>query len=306
MVAINKNVAYTAKDNSSRSTVLPGQNDPLFAYVKRGSLIQRLGTEVVTTKGGAYVVSAGRAASAAFVNEGDSIKVQNHQLEGKLLAPEKVAAIFLTTREVAELPSAQFMEAIMPQAGEAIARAFDAAILYGTVFGKSLNTTTLTTSIKAFNEAAGGVYGALNDVITKGASKGQRPDGFLLDGRLEPVLNMAMDAQKRPIFLTNQWGDSNPGESMGNLLSRRTIIADELLPASSETRGFAGPFKHIQFGTSGDVRFEISNEATVDISANMDGSQMVSTYQQDLVAVKAVTSFVASVPNADNFVKITT
>ena len=66
-----------------------------------------------------------------------------------------------------------------------------------------------------------------------------------------------------------------------------------------KTVGFAGDWSKCAWGTVGGITMDISTEATVTI-----GGQLVSLYENNLVAVRAEAEYGFTVADKDAFVKI--
>ena len=65
-----------------------------------------------------------------------------------------------------------------------------------------------------------------------------------------------------------------------------------------------GDFSKIIWGQIGGITFDVSDQATLDLSDAQDGSGMVSLWQNNLVAVRAETEFGLVVRDPQAFVKV--
>jgi hypothetical protein len=66
-----------------------------------------------------------------------------------------------------------------------------------------------------------------------------------------------------------------------------------------------GDFSQLIWGQIGGLSYDVSDQATLDLSANGDGSGIVSLWQQNMVAIRVEAEFAALVNDPEAFVKLT-
>jgi hypothetical protein len=66
-----------------------------------------------------------------------------------------------------------------------------------------------------------------------------------------------------------------------------------------------GDWQQVVWGQIGGISYDVSDQATLDMSANGDGSGLVSLWQNNLVAVRVEAEFGVLVNDPASFVKLT-
>jgi hypothetical protein len=146
-------------------------------------------------------------------------------------------------------------------------------------------------------------YDALNGGLTQLLNDGKKWTGTLLDSKTEPILNASKDAAERPLFLEATYTDINSPFRTGRVIGRPTYISDHV--AQDEVVGFMGDFSQLIWGQIGGLSYDVSDQATLDLSVNGDGSGIVSLWQQNMVAIRVEAEFAALVNDPEAFVKLT-
>jgi hypothetical protein len=124
----------------------------------------------------------------------------------------------------------------------------------------------------------------------------------LFDNLAEPILNGSVDQIGRPLFIEATYTDINAPFRSGRVLGRPTYISDHV--ADGDTVGVMGDFSQIIWGQVGGLSYDVSDQATLDLSAAGDGSGIVSLWQNNLVAVRVEAEFAALVNDPTAFVKL--
>jgi HK97 family phage major capsid protein len=249
---------------------------------------------------------------AAWVAEGGQKPVTKGDMTKQVIAPHKIATIFAASSEVVRANPVNYLNTMRVKVAEAIALAFDAAVIAGTntPFGAYIAQTTKSVSLADPLGAGNGVaqgsnaYTALNNglALLLGDEK-RKWTGTLFDDVAEPILNGAVDASQRPLFLESTYNDINSPFRSGRVLGRPTYLSDHV--AGGTTVGYMGDFRQIVWGQVGGLSFDVSDQATLDLSAAQDGSGIVSLWQNNLVAIRVEAEFGVLVNDVDSFVKLT-
>ena len=121
--------------------------------------------------------------------------------------------------------------------------------------------------------------------------------GFAFDTGFEIDLLNAKDTAGRPLFAEAAYTGAVPALRSGSVLGRTTYMHENV--GEGKTVGFAGDWSKCAWGTVGGITMDISTEATVTI-----GGQLVSLYENNLVAVRAEAEYGFAVADKDSFVKI--
>jgi hypothetical protein len=191
-----------------------------------------------------------------------------------------------------------YLNTMRVKVAEAIAMAFDQAVLGGinSPFGNSVSETSKEVDL------GDNAYLALNEGLQILLDDGKKWTGTLFDNTAEPILNGSVDLINRPLFIEATYTDINAPFRSGRVLGRPTYISDHV--AYDPTVGVMGDFSQIIWGQVGGLSYDVSDQATLDLSAAGDGSGIVSLWQNNLVAVRVEAEFAALVNDPEAFVKL--
>lgn len=282
-----------------------------FAEVEKVSIIQQLARRIPMGPSGVRIPHWAGNVSAKWVAEGGQKPVTKGDFTKQDVVPHKIATIFAASSEAVRANPLNYLNTMRVKVAEAIALAFDNAVLHGTLtpFGAYIGQTTKSVSLAdplgAGNGAAQGsnAYTALNSALSLLLADGKKWNGTLFDDEAEPILNGAVDTAQRPLFIDATYTDINAPFRSGRVLGRPTYISDHV--KNSTTIGFAGDWSQVVWGQIGGLSFDVSDQATLDLSAAQDGSGIVSLWQNNLVAVRVEAEFGVLVNDPQAFVKLT-
>jgi HK97 family phage major capsid protein len=270
-----------------------------FAEVAKVSIVQQLGRRIPMGPTGVRIPHWTGEVTARWVAETEQKPVTKGDMTKQDVVPFKIATIFAASSEVVRANPANYLGMMRSKVAEAIAVSFDQAVLHklDSPFGTALTDTTKT------QELGPNAYDALNGGLTQLLEDGYKWTGTLLDSKTEPILNGSKDAAERPLFLEATYTDVNGPFRVGRVIGRPTYISDNV--ALDETVGFMGDFSKLIWGQIGGISYDVSDQATLDLSVNGDGSGIVSLWQQNMIAVRVEAEFAALVNDAEAFVKLT-
>ena len=86
-------------------------------------------------------------------------------------------------------------------------------------------------------------------------------------------------------------------------MGRPTFISDHV--ANEDILGFQGDWNQVIWGQIGGISYDVSDQATLDLSVNGDGSSIVSLWQQNMIAIRVEAEFGVLVNDPEAFVKLT-
>ena len=221
------------------------------------------------------------------------------------MQPKKLTAIAVASQEVIRANPGGYSETLAGLLAEAFARAFDLAVFFdkggdgtGTgPFGTSLWSTTKSVTLGA--TAGANVY---DDIVKamglnlQGTPKKQ-VNGFAFDTGFEVDLLTTKDASGRPLFAEASYDGLIPALRSGSILGRPSYLHENA--GLDKTVGFLGDWTKAAWGTVGGITMDVSTEATVTI-----GGQLVSLYEQNLVAIRAEAEYGFALADKEAFVKI--
>jgi HK97 family phage major capsid protein len=285
-------------------SMFSGYLDPVltqdyFAEVAKVSIVQQLGRRIPMGPTGVRIPHWTGEVTARWVAETEQKPVTKGDMSKQDIVPFKIATIFAASSEVVRTNPANYLGMMRAKVAEAIALSFDQAILHkvGSPFGSALSDTTKT------QELGPNAYDGLNGGLTQLLADDKKWTGTLLDSKTEPILNASKDAAERPLFLEATYTDINGPFRVGRVIGRPTYISDHV--ALDEVVGYMGDFSQLVWGQIGGISYDVSDQATLDMSANGDGSGIISLWQQNAIAIRVEAEFAALVNDPEAFVKLT-
>lgn len=287
----------------------PEMAAPIFEEMSKRSLVQPLAQKVEMGPTGITVPFWDGEVTAAWVDEGGKKPLTKGGFDMFGMGPKKIATIFAMSAEVVRANPQNYISVMREKVAEAFAVAFDDAALHGTntPFGSYVDETTKSVSlVPAVAEgevAVPNAYTASNNALSLLVNDGKKWTGGLMDTIAEPIINDSLDKNGRPLFNEPTYGDTNSITRTGRILGRPTTIADGV--KNGTTLGYYGDFQKILWGQIGGISYDVSDQATLDLSAAQDGSGLTSLWQHNLVAVRCEAEFAIRVHDAGAFVKIT-
>ncbi|WP_298074849.1 phage major capsid protein [uncultured Corynebacterium sp.] len=281
----------------------PEKAAPIFEEMTRKSLVQPLARKIPMGPTGVSVPFWDGDVQASWVDEGGKKPLTKGGFDKFTVKPEKIAAIFAMSSEVVRANPENYINVMRQKVAEAFAKAFDDAALHGTntPFGDYIDQTTKTVSLGK------DAFSATNNALSLLVEDGKKWTGGLLDARTEPIINGSVDANNRPLFIEPTYTETNSLTRTGRILSRPVTIAEGVAAGDSEaqTLGYYGDFSKVIWGQIGGISYDVTDQATLDLSAEQDGSGLTSLWQHNLVAVRCEAEFALRVHDKDAFVKVT-
>jgi HK97 family phage major capsid protein len=322
VVATPSTVAQTT-DSIFSGVIIPELTQDYFQSILRHSVVQQIARQVPLGPTGIRIPHWSGNVTAGWVGQGGQKPVTKGAFTTQDVVPHKIATIFAESAEVIRINPLGYLETMKERVAEAIAMSFDAAVLHGTStpFGAYVDQSSKTVSLAdplgaSMGSAQGSqAYTALNNGLAllqaQNDSTGhvRKWNGTLLHATAEPILNQAVDGVNRPLFIEPTYvgttGTASPTLTRsGTILGRPSFLSDTI-GVSGTTIGYQGDFNQIIWGQIGGISYDISNQATLDLSAAQDGSGIVSLWQNNLVAVLVEAEFGVLVNDPQAFVKLT-
>lgn len=285
--------------------IKPELAGPIFDEAAKGSAAMSLIRKVpLGASGQAFPIVTSKP-TANWTAEG----AQKHTTEAGLglvkMEPKKLTAIAVASQEVIRANPGGYSETLKGLLADAFARAFDLAVFHnkgGDGNGTSPFETTLAATTKSVTLGAAAGTNTYDDLVKamslnlQGTPKKQ-VTGFAFDTGFEIDLLNAKDTAGRPLFAEAAYTGAVPALRSGSVLGRTTYMHENV--GLDKTVGFAGDWSKCAWGTVGGITMDISTEATVTI-----GGQLVSLYENNLVAVRAEAEYGFAVADKEAFVKI--
>jgi len=306
--------ANNSKLAQTSDTIFSGYLDPVlaqdyFAEAEKVSIVQQIARKIPLGPTGVTIPHWNGSVSAEWVGEAGMKPITKGSLTKQSIKPAKIATIFAESAEVVRANPANYLGIMRTKIAEAIALAFDAAVLNGTntPFGAYIAQTSKSVSL--IDSGGAGVatdnnaYNGLNAALSLLVNDGKKWNGTLFDEKVEPILNGSKDGNGRPLFLeiAPPAAQVTPFRS-GSILGRQTIISDHV--QNGTTLGYAGDWSQVVWGQVGGLSFDVTDQATLNFGT--EGSpNLVSLWQHNLVAVRVEAEFGVLVNDPQAFVKLT-
>lgn len=303
------------KLSQTSDTMFSGYLEPVlaqdyFAEVEKTSIVQRIARKIPFGTTGVAIPHWTGDVTAQWIGEGDMKPLTKGDMTKQTIVPHKIATIFAASAEVVRANPANYLGTMRTKVAEAIALAFDNAVLHGTnsPFGAYVDQTTKTISVAdplgAGKDAADGsnAYTALNNGLSLLVNDGKKWSGTLFDDVAEPILNGAVDANHRPLFVEATYDALVGPFREGRILGRPTVLSDHV--ATGTTVGYQGDFSQIVWGQIGGLSFDVSDQATLNFGTEASPN-LVSLWQHNLVAVRVEAEYGVLVNDPQAFVKLT-
>lgn len=248
----------------------------------QGSVAIRLGTNIpVATNQTRFPVLS--ALPTAYWVSGDTGLKQTTEAawDNKYLNIEELACIVPIPENVLDDAGFDIWGAVKPLMENAINRAFDAAVFFGTSAPASFPDDIVTAAVAAGNvvarganaAAAGGIYGDYSDLLGT-----LEADGYMATGA---VGNVTLKARERQVRDSTGQAIARPADmpqieftNMGQWPSG-TSVAELII----------GDFNRLVVGVRRDMTYKVITEGVI---TNSDGEIIFNLPQQDMIALRLV------------------
>jgi HK97 family phage major capsid protein len=252
--------------------------------------------------------------SAYFVNGDAGLKQTTAAAwKNKRLVAEEIAVLIPIPNNVLMDSSIKLWDKLRPRVGEAIGRAFDAAVLFGTNKPASWVDAALGPgAISAGNTVTHGassidVGDDVNNVIASVANDGFMPSGMVLAPNLRYTFQGLRDSQKGLIFQPYDTGSVSTTTFGSSVNARKGmlwgmpasttlsgIFGDEDAASANAVELFAVDWDQVYIGIRQDITVDFSNSAVI---TDASGAMMVNAFQQDTTIGRFVFRAAYAVPN---------
>lgn len=283
----------------------PAQAAPIFEEMTRRSVVQPLGRKVEMGPTGVSIPFWDGDVSASWTDEGGKKPLTKGGFDKFTIEPKKITAIFAMSAEVVRANPLNYINVMREKVAEAFAVAFDEAALHGTntPFGAYVDQTTKSVDLVDSTSSEADAFGAVNNALALLVNDGKQFTGGLLDLVTEPIINDSVDKNGRPMFIEPTYTETNSMTRQGRVIGRPVTIASHV--KNGDTVGYLGDFSKLLWGQVGGISYDVSDQATLDLSADQDGSGLTSLWQHNLVAVRCEAEFAIRVHDVESFVKVT-
>lgn len=285
--------------------ITPELSGPIFDEATKGSAAMALIQKVpLGASGQAFPVVTSKPTANWTAEAG-----KKHTTEAGLglvkMKPEKLTAIAVASQEVIRANPGGYSDTLKILLAEAFARAFDLAVFHnkgGDGSGTSPFENTLAATTKTLTLGATAGANTYDDIVKamslnlQGTPKKQ-VNGFAFDTGFEIDLLTTKDTTGKPLFAEASYDGLIPALRSGSILGRPSYLHENV--GLDKTVGFAGDWTKAAWGTVGGITVDISTEAAVTING-----ELVSLFENNLVAIRAEAEYGFAVADKDSFIKI--
>lgn len=273
--------------------IKPAQAANYFEKARYSSSVMQLARQVALGPSGQEIIVSTGKATAGWVSEAGKKPTTESSIGVKSFSPHKIAAISVVSAEVVRANPGNYMQLLQDEIAQSFAEAFDAAALHGDgPFASSVSDTTKTVDLTA--SPYDGVVAALRAL----AQDGKKLSGFAFDRVIEADFLGEKDGVDRPLFVDTPLENTASIITPGKIIGRPSFLGDGI--ARDDVVGFGGDWSQIVWGTVGGIKFDVSTQASVTL-----GGELVSLFENNLVAIRAEAEYGVLINDTESFVKIT-
>ncbi len=266
----------TTKINVSRATTgiaLPQDVlQQVLHGISEGSAVMQLANRLTIPGTGVKMNVITGDPTPAWVEESTEKTVSTPTFGNKTMVPYKLAVIVPFSDQFRrDLPA--LYDAVVSRIPNALAKAFDTTVLYGTAPGTNFDTLTGADAVAVDT----GTYDATVGVMTSIATEGGALNGFILSPQANGVY---MTARNKSGEL--EFPGYAPGQRLFDVPTFTRSYAYKSGSSAANTVGFAGDWSKAYVGVVQDVSIEYSNQATLN-----DGTNTINLWQRNMFALRA-------------------
>lgn len=231
------------------------------------------------------------APTAYFVNSDTGLKqTTNMTWDNVYINAEELAVIVPIPEAVLDDAEYDIWGEIRPRIVEALGKAIDAAVFFGTNKPSSWPTAIVPAAIAAGNYGlitTAGLYQNINGeggVIAKLEEEGMNASAFVGALALRAKLRGAVDNNGQPIFRT-AYANGAAGSMVYELNGVGIEFPDNGSWDASEALLLAGDFRYARYAIRQDITYKVLDQAVI---TNGEGGVVLNLAQQDCVALRVV------------------
>lgn len=240
--------------------------------VSEGSAVMQLANRMVIPGTGVKMNVITGDPTPAWVEESTEKTVSTPKFSNKTMVPYKLAVIVLFSDQFRrDIPS--LYDAVVSRIPNALAKAFDTTVLFGTAPGTNFDTLASADAVAVDK----GTYDATVGIMTSIATEGGSLDGFILSPQANGVYMTARNESGELEF-----PGYAPGQNLFDVTTFTRSYAYKAGSSAANTIGFAGDWSKAYVGVVQDVAIEYSNQATLN-----DGTNTINLWQRNMFALRA-------------------
>lgn len=231
------------------------------------------------------------APTAYFVNGDTGLKqTTNMTWDNVYITAEELAVIVPIPEAVLDDSDYDIWGEARPRITEALGKAIDAAVFFGTNKPDSWPTAIVPAAIAAANYGTittAGLYQNINGeggVIAKLEEQGMNASAFVGALALRAKLRGAVDANGQPIF-RSAYSNGAAGSMVYELNGTAIEFPDNGAWDASQALLLAGDFRYARYAIRQDITYKVLDQAVI---SDGSGNVILNLAQQDCVALRVV------------------
>jgi HK97 family phage major capsid protein len=281
---------------------------PIFEKAQEQSLILSVANTMPLSYGVTTIPVVVQRPEAGPVGESERKPQSEYRYEMRVVNPRKFATIVTVSQEFMEADIAGLYSQISGDLSYAIARAVDLAVIHGRaattgadlagIDGQFLNATTNRVTLGTATPDEGGMAKDVGDGYELVINDGFDFTAFLADPRFRARAVNAYDSFGRPLFQSAGPDLSDSTNTLMGLPVRYGRGVSGQIGASDDTlvRAIGGDWSQLRVGIVRDLRLDVTTQAAVTL-----GGQLVSLFENNLVALRAEIIFGWAIGDAEAF-----
>ena len=270
----------------------------ILQKTQEASIIMRLARQIPLPGNGVQIPVIASDPSAEWVTETGAKPVSTPTLDKKIMQAHKLAVIVPFSNEFRRDVPALY-NALIARLPGVLAEKFDNTVIFGPASGTLANFDN-------FSAVTGYALDAANKTVYDGlvaadggiATAGGIMNGIVVAPQGKSKLLGAVDANKRPLFTAGV--DSS---TLSPILGAETLVSKNVYkagtagsPGTPAVVGIAGDFSDARYGIVDGINISISDDATLVTTGGI-----ISTFQQNMVAVRVEAELAFAVKSASEF-----
>lgn len=269
---------------------------------RKYSYVQQLGTRVNFGYAGGRYLNMDDISGGFVGAEGGKKPIYNPTTTKGDIAVREWAVVVPVPKRLYDANPQGAIQLIRDRIPQAYARAFDDLATTGAGVGgqSNLSQVTNTVSLGSSSVATGGIWKDFNNGLATLVNNDRELTGTVLDLRVEPVVNSAVDLQGRPLWVDVPLAEGTGVQ--GRLLGRPASYVKKLATGTGANKvvGYMGDWSRLLWGQIGAIEYFVSDQGTY---VDDDGTTH-SAVQENLYLFRAEALLGVQVADTAAFVKV--
>lgn len=264
--------------------------DELIASVKSGSVVMALGREVPVATRDSRVPVVSRLPSATWITGTDpdvgQKSVSDMAITNTQLVAEELATIAVLPQNVVDDSGFPIWSAVQPELANAIARAYDEAVMFGINKPTTWGADMVSAATTATQVVSGDLYASATDnpaLVLQAAGVVARVGVNPTGAAVAPGWEFRASALRTSALVANPVGATSPFPMVLGGLGIRTRPDTWPAPATNSVDAIVADWRNVLVGLRKDITMEFFNTGVISDGAGVVTQNLL---MQDLVAIR--------------------